>query len=275
MATDQAPSEPTLLKTLADVSTLAAAISFGVLCIAFVHEWAYFGVVGRQFQSLMSPSDYVSSAISWLPLAVGTFLIGYLIEHFVRRTEGFRSEAEIAATYPTVRRWWWVRQFPWVVGRWLALVNAGLVLLVLNIYLAGPMVALGITVLWYACVQWYLGHPRIAAALTDRQRSALLFVPVIGVWVFLAGQSSGYSDLTTPHRLMILKPKSDSERNVVLLRTFGAGLLIREPVANRVAFTKWDEISSISYRTQLPDNRSYLCSIWERGCSEEQRVPNP
>jgi hypothetical protein len=41
-----------------------------VLVLAFVHEWAFYDVIGSQFRSLVSITDYFNSAIAWLPFAV-------------------------------------------------------------------------------------------------------------------------------------------------------------------------------------------------------------
>jgi hypothetical protein len=276
MDAGQAP-ESTLLKTLGSISTIAAALSFGVLSIAFIHEWGYFGIVGRQFQTFMSASDYVASAVGWLPLMVAVLVAAYVNEHFTRRLEGFRTESEIAASFETPRRWWWAREAPWFFLPWIILFNAAIVLVMLNIYQFGEAIALGATIIWYWGVQWYVSHQSVALFMTSSIRlGLLLFLPPIALWAFILGQASGYRDLTQPQRTYTLKLKKDeADRNVVLLRTLGVGILIRELQEKRVTFVKWDEVSILSLRVQLPDNRSWACWLWERMCFEGQTPPTP
>ena len=55
------------MRLLRSIPALAAALSFAVLSLAFVHEWAFYLVIGDHYQALMGVTDYFNSAIGWLP----------------------------------------------------------------------------------------------------------------------------------------------------------------------------------------------------------------
>src|SRR4051812_20056289 len=99
--------ETTRTNMLSSIPTAAAIASLGVLWLAVVHELAYFGVVAPQFISLMSATDYVASAISWLP-SMGFFMIaGFAANLFQRRVEGFRSDEELSLQFRSTWAAWW------------------------------------------------------------------------------------------------------------------------------------------------------------------------
>jgi hypothetical protein len=43
---------------------IAALLSFAVLTFSVTHEWGYFQAVGYQFLPLMTPADFLLSALS-------------------------------------------------------------------------------------------------------------------------------------------------------------------------------------------------------------------
>jgi hypothetical protein len=56
--------------------TIITGSTFFVLVLAVTHEWGYFWVIGTHFQTLMSPSDYLSSGLLWLPyLGIWCFFV--------------------------------------------------------------------------------------------------------------------------------------------------------------------------------------------------------
>src|SRR5437868_3209142 len=55
------------------------------MTLAVVHEWAFFGIIGRQFQALMSPTDYLFSGLQWLPLTGAGYLGGIAVNTLLSR----------------------------------------------------------------------------------------------------------------------------------------------------------------------------------------------
>src|SRR5262245_45384622 len=63
--------ERATVKELLEIAPkLLATATLVITGLAITHEWFYFGVIGRQFQTLMSVQDYLSSALESLPLAL-------------------------------------------------------------------------------------------------------------------------------------------------------------------------------------------------------------
>src|SRR5258707_12392499 len=52
--------EANKLEKLPSVVTIA---TFAALCLAVSHEWAYYGVIGSEYQSLYTTSDYITLLI--------------------------------------------------------------------------------------------------------------------------------------------------------------------------------------------------------------------
>jgi hypothetical protein len=70
--------------------SLIAASTFLVLSLSVTHEWGYYSQFDQHIQALVSPSDYFSSALLWLPyVAVAYFLLTALTV-LQWRLEGFR-----------------------------------------------------------------------------------------------------------------------------------------------------------------------------------------
>jgi hypothetical protein len=53
-----------------DITKYIAGITFSVLILAVAHEWAYFNIIGEQFQSMMGVYDYFQASTLWLPYVV-------------------------------------------------------------------------------------------------------------------------------------------------------------------------------------------------------------
>jgi hypothetical protein len=73
------------------------ALTFVVFWCAFAYEYGFFWVVGRSLQSLMSTSDYLASAVAWLPPVFLFGMLGMGIHYFFNRIEGFRTKEPIQA----------------------------------------------------------------------------------------------------------------------------------------------------------------------------------
>jgi hypothetical protein len=67
------------LSQLEKAPQLIAAVTAVILCMSVVHDAGYFLVIGREYQWFMSPTDYIASAITWLPLVLlSVTLVGML-----------------------------------------------------------------------------------------------------------------------------------------------------------------------------------------------------
>jgi hypothetical protein len=81
--------------------------------------------------------------------------------------------------------------------------------------------------------------------------------------VYAYGISTGYSDLkkSTDVYAIVQKEKPENVRQLVLLRAFDKGILVRDFAAQRIEFIKWDDINSISRLLTTEKTVGYLC-LW-------------
>src|SRR6185436_17088068 len=55
---------------LENLAAILAALTIGTLLLAVGYEWGYFLLIGRDFQALLTTSDYLSNTIFWLPFGL-------------------------------------------------------------------------------------------------------------------------------------------------------------------------------------------------------------
>lgn len=75
---------------LEDAARVIGLLTFAVLWLAFIYEYGFFYVVGRPLQSLMTGTDYMTSAVMWLPSSAFFLGLGLLIANLGRRVGGFQ-----------------------------------------------------------------------------------------------------------------------------------------------------------------------------------------
>ena len=135
---DTSPYGERLNKLLGFVPSLAAALSFTVLAVAFVHEWAFYYVVGGQYQSLVGVTDYFNSAIGWLPWVV----LGALIAALYSLTDHTRDVPDDikAEFYKRHRVRWVLDHLPMWLVFWLGLTGGLIHFLIGDWYTRGLLV---------------------------------------------------------------------------------------------------------------------------------------
>jgi len=88
------------------------------------------------------------------------------------------------------------------------------------------------------------------------------------------GISSGYSDLRkTTDVYAVNQKEQQGTRQLVLLRSFEKGILVRDVSARRLEFIRWESINSISRLLSVEKSVGYLC-LWF-GISCRGINPNP
>lgn len=250
---------------LTAVSKGVAILTFAVLWLAFSYEYGFFYLVGRPLQGMMNATDYIASAVLWLPLAVVAYAGGVGWHFLMRRLENFRPQSEIRAAYRTPRRAWIAIDLPYTLIYWMIAAGG-----FLNLFFGNPYVftltPLALAVTWFVFCVWFFKHdatkefPKAAVAL-------IFFAPAITVFVFWNGLSNGYRALSEVDRVWYLKLENDdTEKKLQLLRTIDRGVLFRDPVSSKIAFYTWDAISSFSITVQPPIEETFFCRLTGYDC---------
>jgi hypothetical protein len=249
-----------------------AGATFLILTLAIVHEVAYFAVVGWQFQSLMSATDYLVSALSWMPLVfVCILMVALLSLTFVRFTEG-RQPTELRSS--TDKRF---RVLVFVMDTFF-----------------GPAAAFGFAtaaILWGNLYQLYLAESLMALAtvaflfwlskfqLFERALTSpiiLLLSLLVNLFIvsFVAGRGDGYLDLTTNRNIHAVTLKGSPESvNMSVLRLLNAGVLARKPDEQKILFIRWDQIAALSLEFTKLDTRSLICRLVGWDCPTNRTAP--
>jgi hypothetical protein len=251
---------------------LIAGATFLVLTLAIVHEVAYFAVVGWQFQSLMSATDYLVSALSWMPLVLISFLVVAVLSlAFVRFTEG-RSPTELRSS--TDKRFRVLASvmdtFFGFTAAFAFAVSAILFGNLYQLYLAQGLVAIATVTFLF----WLGKFQLFERALTFP--IILLLSLLVGLFTisFVAGRGDGYRDLTTNRNIHAVTLKSSPESvNMSVLRLLNAGVLARKPEEQKILFIRWDQIEVLSLEFTKLDTRSLICRLVGWDCPTNRTAP--
>src|SRR5262249_38338699 len=60
-----------------------AAATFGALLLSVIYEWGYFAIIGPEFQSFESASDYLANAVLYLPKTLILLVVATITSHYV------------------------------------------------------------------------------------------------------------------------------------------------------------------------------------------------
>jgi hypothetical protein len=208
-----------------------------LFAVTFTYEWGYFSVVGPQFQTFATATDYVSNAVLWLPYSTGIF--GASI--FVAQIASDSKKLE-----PGRKAWRWKD----VAAVLLMIPAVGSLLLLVEPMSSG--IAFTLIVVWILAIRWaYLVKP--ISWLPSIRRSVFIVLyagPIAAGLTFLTGSMEGHRDLRVKEPVYVLKFKDNDrdDRNVVLLRNFERGILANDVVQGQISFIRWDDVREVSRR---------------------------
>ena len=76
------------------IPALIALLSVFALIASVLHEWAYFSVIGPQYQALLTSTDYLAHAIFWLPLAALILLAWFALSMLANKFGNYLDSEE-------------------------------------------------------------------------------------------------------------------------------------------------------------------------------------
>lgn len=254
-------------KMLDKLPQIVAGVSFLVLVLAIVHEYAYFMVVGPQYQSLMSATDYLVSALSWMPfIGISLFIVGVAMLSFARLAQG-RSHPELLESSKHYRRVF-APMLDTLFGSATAFGLALAVLLFGNPYRLGwaqNIVSVGLVSFLF----WLQKLDLFARFLTGPVILMVSGLPVLMTMSYVSGRDDGYLALAFDRNVHLMKLKSSVEpENISVLRLMNAGLLGRRIEVPKLHFFRWDQIEELTLEYTPPDPRSLVCRLFGWDCNE-------
>ncbi len=222
-----------------------------------IHEYGYFGIIGSHLQTIATTYDYLANAFIWLPTAMGAVFTLQALEPAMP-IEKTRTDAG-TTTYQI--RHQGLFYFVWIL--------AGIGVL-MYLLLGGITAALSVISLFGLTAIYFVTRKLKG----DREKLTAYRLTAFGIYLALLaygyGVRTGYQDLAKAEDVYAIEQK-DSQgqvtRQLVLLRIFDKGLLVRDLPAQRVEFLRWDSIARLS--RLLPNPRAakgYLCIWFEVAC---------
>lgn len=228
---------------------MAAAIT-GLTALSFAvsaaREWAYYyGLGARDFLSMTSPAAYTSAALLWMPTFLLAIAIIAVIEMFLSRTEGFRSEEEIVQGSRTPMRTALWRDLPALL-----LFGASTVRLAVMLFLDSELRAIDWLIPAYGCwvvfFAWFNAHHHMENRLTKNGKKVLLFGPFFAALIILNGYDEAQDDLALlSGEYRIVKSNGEVENDVQLLRATSNGILILSVPTGDISFLTYSSFNRI------------------------------
>lgn len=247
------------------VPVVVATVSFVVLTLAFVHEWAFYSVVGSEFQSLMSVADYFNSAVAWLPWAGLGFVVA-IIWRLLDKTRNVPREIK-EYYYKQNRIRWLLDRSPLWFFYFTAIGAGGFQFLFGDWYTRGALDLLFMA-LWVHLFMYLIDQESIAGVLTKELSQVLVFAPMLLFMAYIGGLTEAASSISQREPNFIGRLKGQyREREWLVLRILSSGVIVREASADRLRFVKWDEIVALEKPISKINRNGLVCRISGLLCS--------
>jgi hypothetical protein len=238
-------------------AAVLGAATIALLLFAVCHEYGYFWVIGSQFQTFVSTTDYFTNSTQWIVFAA------MLLYTWMDWKAAFGLQNY---TSPLSKNWrTWV--FP-----------AGVLIPFMLGTFFSPY-SMDFSFFFVFAYFWLVyGAKSVPFAGSDEPvykkiRAAIVAVPVLAILAFVAGKQKADSALAATSDPYQVKMKGGDARNRILLRSFDKGLLVRSPTDERVEFIKWDQIEEVTKPSPKDRGESYSCLWFAINCFKKAMVP--
>jgi len=244
---------------LDNFAAVIGAFTIAIFAMSWAHEYGYFWSIGRQFQTFLTTTDYLTNDALWLPIAV--FTVYNNIDWW-----RFAPQGPPKMNWKSKGTWIWLVVGVGLFIGWLTLVTWPL-----------PFLALITTLLWVSII-WSHMWRGYANKITAEEPFKTPFIeamrlgPVFLIGMFLYGSVDANKDLTRIDNPYLFKFKNqDAPKLELFLRNFDKGVLIRDAVSNRIQFYRWENIDWISAVAATP-TRTPWCWVTGLMCDQPKRV---
>jgi hypothetical protein len=235
---------------------LLAFSTFAILSIAVVHEWGYFVVVGWHFLALMTPLDYLTAALLWIPATV--LIWGFM--GLMAYQERVRREAAQLGLAPKLRWFERVTSFNVMFHLFgITFLFSAFVGFFLSTTHTSELAFAYCLALLYA---WYFVCKYLVDPIMGNELGLLIHaVPNVVGLIFTMGVVHGYGDLRSKDpTVYLLRTEEDlDDRRFVVWRNLDKGILGKNLANDRIEFYKWADIKLFSAAAPSPDSRTPSC----------------
>jgi hypothetical protein len=250
---------------LENFAAIVGVFTLSLLAMSWAHEYGYFWSIGRQFQTFLSTTDYLTNDVLWLPLTL--FSLYGLIDWW-------RLKEDAPPTLDWMRDWKRKSTWLWIAGGLLTLIGWVIGVTWPISYLSLGTAVLWVTIIWsYAWRRYLPGN--VEAPWDAILRQTIRLGPPFLIGMFLYGSVDANRDLTRTDEAYVFQFKGQQDKRLrIFLRTFDKGLLTRNPIDNTLEFYKWDDVASIS-RINPGVSRPLACWVTGWMCGSQPPVVIP
>lgn len=266
-------------KLIETAPRLTATIIGATILISLVHEIGYFQVIGSEFMQLMSATDYIVSAIRWIPNGLLTLFVVIVWKFFWDRAEDGLSEEEIEDASPNPLKTYWFRQGPILITMAIFLLFGPLFLLFIP-HAPFAAAACSFIVIWGAFSLWVVRHPRLEKRFPGVARNLFVLGPIVVCSVFALGLDEGEAALNDSQGEFKISIRDGTAiENAQVLRIFADGVLIRRPDNNKISYITWADVKEIGRTGRVARQYNRACQWFDISCpkilnQEETLVPS-
>lgn len=236
-------------KLIDNFAAIVGGFTLALLLCSVCHEYGYFWVIGRSFQTFLSTTDYFNNAVLWLP-AMAIVIYG-LNDWDVML--GQRQLNPLGLNWSSAVGVLILFGFPLAAFFYFPPDNPYLYLLT------------AIT-LWLMYGVRLLPFKNTQSPDLQYVRQALVILPVIALVLFGFGAAQGRWDLDKVNAPFAIQTKSGDIIARNILRTLSGGLLVRDPVKSRIEFLRWENVSKVIRFEPKPKNEPLACTWFGWNC---------
>jgi hypothetical protein len=240
--------------------SIIAVATFAALSIIVAHEWAYFEVLGADFQSLFSTYDYIAQLTVWFGPVFVILLFALGVQLASLRADDFERKKAAKSKWGKLIEDWFL-EILWFILFILALL--------LSDESKRSSLYILLSLLWFRLAAYIMSHPKLNDFRISAAGLMAVILPATMIVFYGIGRDSAYTDLKdtkTPYELR-LKTQPDVER-VKVLRLIEKGIISFDPLAKSIRFHRHDDIVWLKKPSPQWDTRSYVCRIWGWVCTK-------
>ena len=224
--------------------------TIALIVIAVTHEYGYFAIVGRHFQTVLTTTDYFSNSVVWLPYVI--FMVWGIEWHRLREA-------------PVPKRNW-KRWQEWIWPIIVALCFVWLIVTATWPPSALLMISLATAILFVWGRVWQTFYQRIDWLEDEVQAVAKHLVrvgPPFLLVVFVWGAVNASSDLQSTENTYFFQLKNHDKSEVkIFLRSFDKGVLLKDYTSSFIEFHRWEEVVLIE-KVPAGTTRTLLCKFFD------------
>ncbi len=245
-----------LEKFLERTTALVAASSILIIALSASHELGYFAKLGSSFfQSFVSASDYFTNSILWLPVGIITLLAWGRQDWIWKATPRPNRKDRLSWILPTL------------------IVGVPLLLLIFDPYGGNQFLILIMLVYFWVLFFDVLFNPLPAGLLLEDVRKLVKIGVPVCAGLFCLGYQNASSDLKSYTGTYIFTFDNGDKTLSIPLRSFDKGVLIRDPIQDRIELIRWDKIKSIQKGGASYEHNTVGCHLFGLWCTHNGTKP--